>query len=133
MVGATLGRMADRAQIDPKELARRIIARRAELRMEQGELAERAKVSRAYVSRLENGIVPNPKLYDLDAVASALDLPIAALVSPPDEEHDAHMAARIAEIRANLAGFDAETQDRMIELVLDNLRLLRDMRRPERN
>ena len=53
--------------------------------MEQTEVAERAGLSRAYVSRLEKGIVPNPKLFDLARVAGVLDLPLSELIRPPGD------------------------------------------------
>lgn len=69
---------------DPVEIGRRLLSRRRELHLDQGDVAERAGVSRPYLSRLERGAVPNPKLYELAQVAAALNIPVTALVSSPD-------------------------------------------------
>ena len=47
--------------------------------LEQMDLADRAELSRGYISRLENGLVPNPKLYDLLRVANALSTTVSDL------------------------------------------------------
>lgn len=77
--------MTTAALPDPHEIGRRLLSRRRELRLDQDVVAERAGVSRPYLSRLERGVVPNPKIYELAQVASALDIPVLALVAPPDD------------------------------------------------
>jgi transcriptional regulator with XRE-family HTH domain len=74
--------MAAQNAFDVAELGRRLASRREELRLDQDAVAERARLSRAYISRLERGIVPNPKVGDLLLVAGALNVPIIALLRP---------------------------------------------------
>jgi transcriptional regulator with XRE-family HTH domain len=71
-----------RTTLDIRTLAARIEARRAELHLEQTEVAEKAGLSRAYISRLEGALVANPKLFDLDRVAVALETTLAVLLAP---------------------------------------------------
>jgi transcriptional regulator with XRE-family HTH domain len=53
---------------------------REQLGVKQLELAERAGMSEAYINRLENGVVRNPKIQHLAAVARALSVPLDALL-----------------------------------------------------
>lgn len=66
-----------------KELGRRVGRRREELGLDQETLAERAGVSRPYVSELERGRVPSPKLGDLEGVAGALNCSVGDLLARP--------------------------------------------------
>lgn len=89
-IGATICHMNAEHRLDMGVIGKRILDRREEKRLDQSELAERAGFSRAYISRLERGIVPNPKVLDLTQVAQALDLSMADLVrpdTPPSERH----------------------------------------------
>ena len=62
-----------------------------ELRQAQGllqeDLAERCGVFRTYMSRIETGMA-NPTLTMIHALASSLDVPIAALFAEPDPDAD---------------------------------------------
>lgn len=66
--------------------------------MEQGDLALLSELSRAYISRLENGLVPNPKLFDLERVARVLDIPLPELVAPEVELIETRYSTEEAEI-----------------------------------
>ena len=68
-------------RLSPRALGQRIVARRLALNLDQGAVAMRADLSRAYISRLENGLVPSPKLNDLEAVAQAVNLGLADLLA----------------------------------------------------
>jgi len=59
------------------------------LHLKQVEFAARVGMSEAYINRLENGIVPNPKIKDLTRVAKALAVPLEALLygEPARTEH----------------------------------------------
>lgn len=55
--------------------------------MGQQALANRAELSRSYISRLEHGLVANPKINDLEAVAQALSWSLAEMLTvEPDPE-----------------------------------------------
>jgi transcriptional regulator with XRE-family HTH domain len=60
--------------------------KREQLGLSQPEAAERASLSHAYLSRLERGLVPNPKLFDLLALCRALGLSLSSLVLPLDSQ-----------------------------------------------
>lgn len=67
--------------MDLKTFGQMISARREAMGMDQTALAEASGMSVPYISRLENGGVLNPKLFDLAAVAKVLDVSIAPLFS----------------------------------------------------
>lgn len=99
-------------------------ARVKELRLSRGwdqaELAERARVSRGYVSRLENGANPNPKVYDLEQVAQGLEISLHHLLAS-DEPMD--LPAFRAELEA-LLGRESTIGESILQ---------RAARRPERD
>lgn len=72
---------------DMRDVGHRVSDRREKLRLDQEALAEKAGLSRPYISRLERGLVPSPKLLDLAAVATALGISLDQLVygRPPSE------------------------------------------------
>lgn len=80
MVSATLCYMAARVKLDVDAIGLRIQRRREDMGLEQPDIAERAGMSRAYISRLENGSVKSPKLGDLASVAQALELSLDTLI-----------------------------------------------------
>lgn len=77
---ATLCYMGTRVTLDVGAIGRRASDRRKELQLEQEEVAALAGMSRAYISRLENGGVLNPKVTDLASVAAALGLSLDRLI-----------------------------------------------------
>lgn len=77
---ATMCYMSTRKTLDVDAIGKRAFKRREELHLEQSEVATKAGMSRAYVSRLENGGVMNPKVSDLAAIACALDLSLDRLI-----------------------------------------------------
>jgi transcriptional regulator with XRE-family HTH domain len=89
---ATICHMVTRKRLNIADIGRRLAARREQLGLDQEEVAGRAGVSRPYISRLERGIVPNPKLLDLEQVASSLDLPLTALVRPESSPRELFVA-----------------------------------------
>ncbi len=117
MLGATLCYMDARARLDVRMIGRRVAERRAMLRIEQGELAESAGLSRAYISRLESGAVLNPKLLDLERVASALNTSIIDLTVATDDLGST--AALRREAQAVLGFGNAELVETIVKLVAD--------------
>lgn len=77
---ATICYMGTRTLLDIDAIGRRASRRREELHLEQEEVATKSGMSRAYVSRLENGSVRNPKVADLASIADALGLSLDALI-----------------------------------------------------
>jgi predicted transcriptional regulator len=63
------------------ELIESIVRRRMELKMTQGELAEKLKTGQAAISRLESGNT-NPTLSSLTEIAKALDAELHIVLSP---------------------------------------------------
>lgn len=70
-MSATICYMGTHIALNIDAIGRRAADRRKSLGLEQGDIASRAGMSRAYVSRLENGSVKNPKVTDLSAIATA--------------------------------------------------------------
>jgi transcriptional regulator with XRE-family HTH domain len=89
---ATLCYMGTRVTLDIDAIGRRALARREELHLEQSEVAEKAGMSRAYISRLENASVRNPKVVDLASVASALSISLDSLIYGRVDQPDADFA-----------------------------------------
>lgn len=84
--------------LDTREMGQRLLARRRTLGLQQEEVAERAGRSRAYVSRLERGLVPSPKLQDLQAIAGALEVGLSAVTG----HHNPNGEPRLGALRAEL-------------------------------
>jgi transcriptional regulator with XRE-family HTH domain len=129
--GATLCYMDTRAKLDVRIIGDRVTKRRIALRLEQGELAEQAGLSRAYISRLESGVVPNPKLLDLERVAVALDLPLSTLTAPELTGQELHFA----EVHGLLERIESEHGDdpAMADAIAQMLCASLDIRRARRS
>ena len=54
--------------------------------LSQEELAERARLDRSYVSRIERGLA-NPSMGVLERICVALDITLQELFCTPEEEH----------------------------------------------
>lgn len=70
--------------MDARDVGRRVRAAREDRNLDQADVAGRSGLSRAYVSRLESGGILNPKLFDLNAIAQAIDVPLDQLLYDPD-------------------------------------------------
>lgn len=66
------------------KLAQTIRARRGALGLSASEVARRAQVAKATVTRLELGDIPQPRPDNLRAIAEALQLPVADLFAAAD-------------------------------------------------
>lgn len=115
--GVTVCHMGTRKRVNVTEIGKRVAKRRIDLGLQQEELADRAGVSRPYISRLERGVVPSPKLLELDAVAGALDMSIAELTSVEDPVATTEALRR--EAQAVLGADDGETLDLIVQKVRD--------------
>jgi transcriptional regulator with XRE-family HTH domain len=69
--------------MDGQELGRRIKRRRQELKMSQEVLAERAKISRNYLSIMERGEARNVSTGVLEQLAAALEVSASELYGEP--------------------------------------------------
>jgi transcriptional regulator with XRE-family HTH domain len=113
-----------RTMLDINTLAARIVARRAELRLEQTEVAERANRSRAYISRLEGALVPNPKLFDLAAVAVALEMTLSELVAPEAKLVETRFSHEWAEIQQQTEHLPPEIREQVLRGFRESVALL---------
>jgi transcriptional regulator with XRE-family HTH domain len=94
--------------LDVAGIGVRIARRRDQLGLKQLDLARRAGMSEAYVNRLENGVVRNPKVNDLGLISNALSLPLDALLYADDQWSDEGLSRLIA-------------RDPQLQAVLSNL------------
>lgn len=111
--------------MDTPTTGQRVRALREQRGLTLRELARRAGVSSAYLSRLEDDYT-NPKLAELRLVASALEVPLAGVTG---EEHtfdemtkriNAHpsLAGRVGALLSAYEGADA-TKRNLIETIVD--------------
>lgn len=103
---------------DASALGERIRQLRELSGLEQAELADKARCSRAYISRLETGGVTNPKLYDLDAVARALGTTVTDLTGDTIREDDAATLRRVLGVK--LGTHAAEQIDEVVERLAEH-------------
>jgi transcriptional regulator with XRE-family HTH domain len=111
------------------EVGRRVRARRTELGLQQAELAERARLSPSYVSRLEAGQA-GERIGDLVKVAQALGWKLSQLVGETDEEFIAEVRRRMPDgtelalsferLARNVAG-QPEAEQAFVRGFLDHL------------
>ena len=62
-------------------MGRRIEAARSKAGMSQEQLADRAGLTRAFVSRVENGLAPKVSVDTVWKICKALDIPAALIIS----------------------------------------------------
>lgn len=133
-MAATICHMNAVNDFDVRELGERLFLRRRQLHLDQETVADRAGMSRAYISRLERGAIPNPKIADLMAVADALKTNVDALIretpnSPEDVADLDRLTKRFAG-KAEFISFLRRAEERMPNderLVLRALRLAEGM------
>jgi len=66
--------------LSPSRLATMLKMKRREKGLTQDELAKRAKLTKPYLSQLENGVRKNPSLPALKRIAKALGVPVTELL-----------------------------------------------------
>lgn len=102
---ATMCHMGTGTLPDMRTVGRRVAERRDELGLDQEALADKAGLSRPYISRLERGLVPSPKLLDLAAVAKALDYSLDQLIyGRPSGDLLAELPALLSRVTAPEVG-----------------------------
>lgn len=117
--------MSTPTPLDIRAIAQRVSDRRKELRLEQTEVAERAGLSRAYVSRLEAGTVPNPKVFDLQRVAKVLDVTLVELIRQPPGTRTERYSAECTELMAQLEGVEPALADAVLDAWRQTMRIVR--------
>jgi transcriptional regulator with XRE-family HTH domain len=95
---ATMCHMSAPEIASAAEIGRRILAARDALRLSQQDFAERAGLSRAYISRLERGLIPNPTITDLGKVAEAAGVSVAELTTAGPRLVETRFSHDVAEI-----------------------------------
>ena len=128
MLGATLCYMDTRLRLDVRMIGQRVAERRGKLRLEQTELAERAGLSRAYVSRLESGIVANPKVLDLERLAAALGTTVAAILATDDSPARAVRISECADIFGQLDSEPPEVAETILRWLRESVEIARSAR-----
>lgn len=95
-------------RLDASVVAGRVRDLREGRGLDQESVAHAAGLSPAYISRLERGAVPNPKVFDLERVARALDVPVTMLLSEQSGERDIAFAADFETLEAQIADLPAD-------------------------
>lgn len=98
--------MSTEHPIDVEAMGERAYRRRRELDLDQQQVADLAEMSREYISRLETASSRNPKIRDLERVATALGKPLNWLLygdDPPLTEEEEADLARLEPQFKNLA------------------------------
>jgi transcriptional regulator with XRE-family HTH domain len=94
-------------------LGQRVETLRKASGFDQDDLAKHAYLSRAYISRLERGIVPSPKMTDLEQVASALGKSLVELLHEP--------TGRTADLRRELTALMGPDKAAEIDTILTRI------------
>jgi transcriptional regulator with XRE-family HTH domain len=94
-------------------LGQRVETLRKASGFDQDDLAKHAYLSRAYISRLERGIVPSPKMTDLEQVASALGKSLVDLLHEP--------TGRTADLRRELTALMGPDKAAEIDNILTRI------------
>lgn len=121
---ATMCHMSARDDLSASEIGRRVLQARDATGLSQGQFAKAAHLSRAYISRLERGLVPNPTITDLAAVAGAARIPITTLVSPPSQEREIRIT-ECADILSQLDGEPPEVADTILRWLRESIGIAR--------
>lgn len=100
-------------------LGRYVRARRDELGLTQEGLAERSGLSANYLARLERGEMRNPRRATLEALAEALEVDVADLVSPPAPPEPGSALERFlaSELAQNVTPDEIEKLQRIVHVL----------------
>lgn len=124
LLSATLCHMSTPTPLDGRKIGKRIADRRVEKRIEQVELAERAGLSRAYVSRLEGGSVQNPKVFDLERLAGVLDLSLPELLAPETRQVQTRYSLKWQEFQRQVENLPVSKAEPLIQRFQDITELI---------
>jgi transcriptional regulator with XRE-family HTH domain len=98
----------------PKALGERIRAARKTVQLSQEKLAERANLHPTYISDIERGKV-NASITTYCQVARALDIPLAELLSLPEDPSDLRVSNELASLYARIRILNSKKQDAFFE------------------
>lgn len=115
-------------RVDLSTLKDRVREQRERLRLDQDAVATRAGLSPAYISRLERGAVPNPKVFDLEKVASALGTTVGALLSSPDTAPREIRISECADILGQLDSEPPEVTETILRWLRESIEIARTAR-----
>jgi transcriptional regulator with XRE-family HTH domain len=129
-----LQRVMARGDLDLGRIGEAIMLRRRRLGLEQKDVAERSGLERTYISRVENGRVLNPKIGDLNRIATALDANLADFLGGSESlALDAELEEAFGMTQADFAQFikgKATAEER--EAMRAFFRLVQSRRNPRR-
>ncbi len=97
-----------------QKLSQLVAERRKELGLSQDDLAQKAGMSRAYISLIERAEAPNLSTKILDSLSVALGVPVAKLMGQPDH-NDLLIPPALREF-ALAEGLNLETVDKLARL-----------------
>ena len=110
-------------RVDLTVLKDRLRERRDTLGLDQDAVAERSGLSSAYISRLERGAVPNPKVFDLEKVAEALDTSVGALLRSPGAPDSETYVSECAALMRQLDGEPPEVVETVLRWWRDSIKV----------
>lgn len=101
--------------MDAQELAQKVSHRRTELGLSQQTLADRARISRNYVSLIERGEAANVSTAVLEQLATALQLAVADLLGSASRPSSTQFPPALWELALH-EGLSAEIVERLARL-----------------
>lgn len=119
-------------RLDTRSIGRAVQRSRLALRMDQAVLAERAGLSRAYISRLEHGYMENPSIIHIEQVARGLGMTLIGLLSvvqPATGPTELHFEGDLDQIRAQLAEAPPAEAEALIRGFQQVLAMAEDLKR----
>lgn len=126
-ISGTMCQMKARKIVGADEIGRRILAAREKLRLNQQELADKAGLSRAYISRLERGLIPNPTITDLQKVAEAAEVSLVDLTMERSEVVMTRYSTDLDELRRQLDSLPPDKAERILRGYLESAALMAEM------
>src|SRR5688500_18195585 len=101
--------------MDPYELAHKVLLRRNELDLSQQELADRAGISRNYVSLIERGEAQNVSTAVLEQLLTALQLTVSELVDYSPRHKNTQVPPALWQLALE-QGLSANVADRLMRI-----------------
>jgi transcriptional regulator with XRE-family HTH domain len=121
---ATMCHMPTPEIASASEIGRRILAAREALRLSQQDFADRAGLSRAYISRLERGLIPSPTLTDLGKVAEAAGTSVVDLTMVKPVVTQTRFSHEWDELQSQTEGLPDEIREQVIRGFLESVAIL---------
>ena len=122
----TMSHMKAPRIVGTDEIGRRIAAARDALRLNQQDLADRAGLSRAYISRLERGLIPHPTITDLQKVAEAVEVSLVELTMEHPQVTITRYPLDWAELQKRVEGLPPHIAEQTIRGYLESAAILHE-------